>query len=202
MNKRILVLLIGALAMPQFSHAEGLLKYNPPKTGAPLTLTGGGTRGLALGVKPLQALAPKQLALTGQAQPILYWYAALPKPQTVEFTIIREGASQPLLEKQINITVAEGLQSIRLADYGVSLKPNEEYIWSVAVANAGTNSEDAVSGSSAAVIRYELPATPLSTVKQQAEAGYWYDALQQLIESHSAQANELLNQIGIQVPAL
>lgn len=187
--------------MPLFSHAEGLLKYNPPKTGAPLTLTGGGTRGLALGVKPLQALAPKQLALTGQAQPILYWYVTMPKPQTVEFTIIREGASQPLLEKQFNVT-AEGLQSIRLADYGVSLKPNEEYLWSVAAANSGPNSEDAVSGSSGAVIRYQLPVAPLSTAEQQAEAGYWYDALQQLIESHSAQANELLNQIGIQVPAL
>lgn len=192
MNKLIIGLLVFTALPYSFANAEGLLSYKPPRTGAPVTLSGGGTRG-GLIIPKVQVLAPRQMALTSKAQPVLYWY--LPEKQSVELVLVKAGVDSPLLQKTFS-SEKTGLQSLRLADVNISLDKDTDYLWSVTVDN---NALESVANS---IIRYQLPATLLSGVEQHAENGYWYDALQQLIENHSPQANELLKQINILIPAL
>lgn len=200
MNKTFVSLLILVASLPSLTRAEGLLIYKPLQTGAPALRIGGGTRGFSLTMPPIQLLAPQHTALTGRSQPALYWYLSEPNQQTIEITLLKKGIEEPLLSRQLPALSRAGLQSIYLSDYGVSLLEGEEYHWSVAVIDAkGQRSGDSVASAS---LRYHPPTTALSSVEQQAEAGYWYDALQQLIENHSPQVDNLLKQIGVQIPAL
>jgi hypothetical protein len=200
MNKTFVSALILAASFHPLTRAEGLLIYKPPQTGAPALRIGGGTRGISLSMPKVQVLAPQHTALTGRSQPALYWYLSEPSQQTIEITLFKKGVEEPLLARELPPLSKAGLQSIYLSDYGVSLQEGEEYRWSVAlIDNQGQRSEDVATSAS---LRYQSPATPLSGVERQAEAGYWYDALQQLIESHSPLADSLLKQIGISIPAL
>ena len=199
MKKNLIPLLVLAVSLPLLTDAEGLLVYKPPKTGAPVTRIGGGTRDLDLSTPQIQVLAPHQIALTSKSQPVLYWYLSHAKKETIEITLTKEGIDKPLLKRQVSAIAKPGLQKIRLADYGVSLEAGEDYRWSVSAINNPENSGDIINS---ATLRYEAPGIPLSNVEQQAEAGYWYDALQQLIETHSPLTNDLLKQIGLEVPDL
>jgi hypothetical protein len=188
MNKKLISLAVIGLLLPSFASAEGLLSYKPPKVGTLKNSVGGGTRSLE--TPKIQVLAPKQIALTNQAQPILYLYSLEFSPQEVEIILIEDGSDKPLLEKRLSVT--QGLKSVNLADYGVSLQQGKKYQWSVSVLNT--------SESTRAGIMYQTSATSLSTVEQQAENGYWYDALEQLVENHSPLANDLVKQIGFKTP--
>ena len=190
MNKKLISFAIIGLLLPSFVSAEGLLSYKPPKVGTLKDSVGGGTRSLE--TPKIQILAPKQVALTNQAQPVLYWYSSEFGSQEVEVILIENGSKKPLREKRISVT--QGLKNISLVDYGVSLQQGKKYQWSVSVLNT--------SESTSAVIMYQASPTLLSTVEQKAENGYWYDALQQLVENHSPLANELVKQIGFQTPIL
>ena len=194
--KKSIILLSAVITMtlPVITSAVGLLNYKPPLSGAPVDRVGGGTRGLV--VPKIQALAPKDVALTSQAQPVFYWYVAEAKEQTVEFMLTKDGETEPLLKKTFSIT-DKGLQSFKLAEVDVSLDADVNYRWSVKI-----NSETASEIVSHAMIRYQLPIVSIETVEQKAENGYWYDVMQELIESHSPLANDLLKQIGLRVPTL
>lgn len=199
MKKNLALLLIFVVSLPLLANAEGLLMYKPPQTGVPIKRIGGGTRGFVASTPKLQVLAPLQIAFTSKSQPVLYWYASQADKETVEVTVTKEGIDKPLLKKQLPAITKQGLQKIRLADYGVSLQAGEDYRWSVAAINNPENPADIINSAS---IRYESPAKPLSSAEQQAEAGYWYDVLEKLVESHSSRANDLLKQVGIDIPDL
>ena len=151
---------------------------------------GGGTR--TLDVPKIQVLAPKNIALTSLVQPVLYWYSSESTQQKIEIILIEEGADKPLLEKQI--TNHAGLASLRLADNGVTLQQGKVYQWSVSILDDSNNSS--------ATLVYKKPVAALSSIEQQVELGYWYEALDQLIVTHSPNANHLLKQVGLDVPNL
>lgn len=195
MHKRMVYLLAVAVSLPSWVYAQGLLIYKPPYTGAPSARIGGGTRGLTLSDSKIQLLAPKHTSLTGQAQPVLYWYLAEASQQWLEVALLEAGSDQPILKRLVP-AFSSGLQSLALADFDVILEPGRDYQWSVTVTN---EAESAKQETYVASIRYEIPAVPLTGVEKLAEAGYWYDALQQLIEAHSPRANELLSQIGLAI---
>ena len=188
MNNKLISLAVIGLLLPSFASAEGLLSYKPPKVGTSKDSVGGGTRSLE--TPKIQILAPKQVALTNQTQPILYWYSSDFNPQEVEIILIEDGSDKPLLEKRLSVT--QGLKSVNLVDYGVSLQKGKKYQWSVSVLNTSENTS--------ANIMYQTAETSLSTVEQKAQNGYWYDALQQLVENHSLLANDLVKQIGFETP--
>ncbi|MEI7839311.1 MAG: DUF928 domain-containing protein [Methylococcaceae bacterium] len=194
MNKKFILLVIFISSLSSFASAEGLLTYKPPQINAPQTRIGGGTRNLNLATPKIQVLAPKHTALTSQSQPVLYWYLYEAAQQKVDFILIEEGADEPLLEKSLSLTTA-GLNRIHLADYDVVLQAGKKYKWSI------SDAEHCLEDTSATLI-YQSPAIPLSTVEQKAEAGYWYDALQQLIETHSSRVDNLLKQIDLTIPVL
>jgi hypothetical protein len=194
MNKKLVLLVIFISLLPSFTNADGLLTYKPPQMTTLQGRIGGGTRSLNLATPKIQLLAPKHIALTSQTQPILYWYSSEPNQQKVEFILIEEGADEPLLEESLSMTTV-GINRIRLKDYNVSLQAGKKYKWSI------NNSAQSLEDASATLI-YQFPTVSLSTIEQKAENGYWYDTLQQLIESHSPLANDLLKQIGIEIPPL
>lgn len=196
MKKNVILLsLVMAMTLPIVTSAVGLLNYKPPLSGAPVDRVGGGTRG-KLVVPKIQVLAPEEIALTNKEQPVFYWYVAENKAQIVEFTLIKDGEIEPILKKTFS-TTDKGLQSLKLAEVDVSLEADVNYRWSVKISSE--NSGDIVSN---AMIRYQTSDLALETVEQKAENGYWYDAMQALIESHSPLANDLLKQIGLRVPTL
>lgn len=193
MIKRIIGLSI-ALLFPSIVMADFNLNYNPPKTGAPLTRIGGGTRSLAGPAEPIQVLAPNHTALTAHAQPVLYWFLSEVRPEAIEVSLIKEKASTPFLERTISTKQAVGVQKFSLKDYGVSLTEGEEYRWTVSYLDAEGKAvgDEITSGT----IRYQPPESKLS-LKQQAEAGYWYDVLDHLVEAKSPEVPEFLKQIGL-----
>lgn len=197
-NRLLLVMTLGLCA--QLGFAQGLLNYRPPMSGAPTTRVGGGTRGLSAEMPHLEVLAPSHTALTAQAQPVLYWYLSRGDVKTAEVSIIQEGVATPLLERNLPAISQAGLQSIRLSDFGVSLEAGQEYRWSVAIVNDPEQRSGDIVAS--ATIRYQLPSTPLNSIEQEAEAGYWYDALHGLFSTHSPLVNDFLKQIDLNIPAL
>ena len=130
-------------------------------------------------------LAPDHTGLTIQEQPSLYWYLSRPTSYPVEFTIIADGARQPLLERRLSDSLRLGMQRVRLADYGVRLSVGVPYRWSVAVVvDPDNRSRDVIAGGT--IERVAPPAELLAKSARAgktrapyiyAEAGLWYDAL-------------------------
>jgi hypothetical protein len=202
-----LILLVASLS-PCFSvQAEQVATFKPPQLGAPASSTGkGGTRNpfnqtkqtqQPLVAEQIKLLAVKQTGLTALATPTLYWYASNVSPYNVEITV-QQGENEPLLEKNIGVIKTAGIQTIRLADYGVTLTAGQNYNWSVAVITDPTKrSADLMVN---ATIRYEKPTVTLTDIEQKTKAGYWYDAVAQLAEAKNLpQLQDLLNKEGIAV---
>lgn len=195
---RRLSVLCAALLLASSALADRPILFKPPLMGAPATRIGGGTRGITGESVKIQVLAPEQTALTSRAAPTLYWHVSGPSSRSVEVSLSLESESEPVLEKKLGQVAAPGIQAIRLAELGVELKAGQEYRWAVAlVADAEQRSGDQFAS---ATIRRETPAAPLIDAADLAAAGYWYDALEQLIESKSPQVDDLLGQVDIHLP--
>jgi hypothetical protein len=192
--------------------------YKPPKPtrgSFPRNLTGAATRGRGGADVPLVvALAPDHLGLTVNEQPNLYWFIAGDSAIRVDFTLIDEESVNPLLEITAAGPLRGGVHVVRLADHGVSLKPERWYEWSVAVVAGGRDpSEDRISRGF--ITRIEPPASLSRQLEERgaeqsvnvfAESGLWYDAITALsvgIETRPEKAAlrraraALLDQVGL-----
>ncbi|TAN47052.1 MAG: DUF928 domain-containing protein [Methylococcaceae bacterium] len=192
--------------------------YKPPSRGAPALRVGGGTRDLKFVDLSVHAMVPEHTGLTSQARPVLYWYLSAPFQGRVELTVADEKSGQPLLETAFDNVSHGGVQAVQLADYGVTLQPDVEYQWSVAlVADPDQRSKDILTGGGIllAAPSQELAAKAARATEKEkvylyAEAGYWYDAIQaaqKLVEKqpHDVAAAgmraSLLQQAGVPVEA-
>lgn len=163
------------------------ISYKPPRVGAPKGRVGGGTRGDGQGndYPILYVLAPDHTGLTIHTQPSLFWYISQPTTASIELTISRGQAVEPILEKRISSPGRPGIQRIQLVDYNVRLESGIEYQWFVAlVPDPKYRSKDIIAGGF--IKRIEPPEglrAKLAQVDKQevpyiyAEAGIWYDAL-------------------------
>jgi hypothetical protein len=197
------LILFTVVSLPTFpSYAERSIAFKPPQLGTPAGRVGGGTRSIKqaltqaqiITVEQIQLFAANETGLTSQATPTLYWNTTSIPPYEVEITV-QQGENEPLLKKNIGIIKNTGIQSIHLADYGVSLAAGQNYTWSVAlITDPAQRSADLLADST---IRYETPSKALTDVAQMTSAGYWYDAVAQLVETKSPKLPELLRQQGI-----
>jgi hypothetical protein len=131
-------------------------------------------------------LASEHTGLTTNLQPVLQWYISGPWDGEIEFSLNIVKAIEPVLETKLKGPSEEGIYQVRLADYGVSLKPGLEYEWFLAIV---TEPEER-SGDflASATIRYVEPSDKLfaqlvKTEKSRryyvyASEGYWYDAIE------------------------
>ena len=174
--------------LPQLARAEAQQAapvYKPPLRGAPGGRVGGGTRGISRDTFVLSVLAPNHTGLTASEQPALYWFISKATTLPVEVTVTEADGADPALETRLTAPVSAGIQSIRLADHGVRLKPGVVYQWHVAVvADPNRRSRDILA--SGTIERVEAPeplrtrvasAKPHELPAIYAEAGLWYDAV-------------------------
>jgi hypothetical protein len=190
--------------------------YRLPKVGKPRGRIGGGRRGPIASSATLHALVPDHVGQTTSAQPSFYWYIDEPVNADVvlEVTLVDENSIDPMLDRRLERPAGAGLQRIRLAELGVSLEPDQEYQWSVAVVpDATDHSKDVVA--SGWVQRVAAPdalaqqlsaAGPDGAVSVYGEAGLWYDMLDAAFErvranpesdAYREQLATLLEQAGL-----
>ncbi len=195
------VILLAAALLPTFAaQAERIISFTPPQLGTPEARVGGGTRGLpihpAQAAAQVQLLAASQTGLSSLSAPTLYWHTSNIPPYSVEVTV-QQGNNKPLLKKNIGFIKKAGIQAIRLADYGIKLTDGEDYTWSVAlITDTKQRSADLLIDAS---IRYQKPTTPMSDFTQMTAAGYWYDAVAELVETKSPKLQDVLSQEGISI---
>lgn len=195
-----IALLSASLASFSALADDPMIAFKPPQLGAPATRIGGGTRGLGSGAVTVQVLAPSQISYTSNPTPTLYWYLSDVSNHEIEISLTIDNQSEPVLEKNLGVVKTAGIQAIHLADFGVQLKPNQDYRWAVAVVNdPEQRSNDAFAS---ATVRLQILDKAITDPATLAAAGYWYDTLDQLIARKSNQVNTLLEQGGISLSNL
>ena len=195
--------------------------YKPPKMGAPATRVGGGTRSAGAALT-LNVLAPGATGYTTQEKPTIYWFVSQAVKSPVELTLISteslQDAAKPAFEITLQPPIDKGVHALRLADHGIALKPGVEYQWFVAVVrNPAQRSNDTIAGGT--IKRVADSDAVQSRLKQTsqaqwpavyAEAGIWYDAIDQLSKQISADGSNrqlreqraaLLEQVGLRTAA-
>lgn len=164
--------------------------FQPKVDGAPSRRVGGGTRGATSGAIPsLVALSTENVGKTNTAQPTLLWSVSKTIKKPFKFTLIYtelSRASDPVKEVILK-DVVDGIQSIDLASYGVTLQPNVEYEWSISIIMGEKEGSGDISatGSIMYVPNKELSAAVAKADEKQLptlyqKAGYWYDAMAEL----------------------
>lgn len=175
------------------AQAQG---YVPPTRGAPARRVGGSSRGIDDELPNVVVLVPDHVGLTTMEQPTLYWYLSKPTSIRIDITLISDASIQPVIEAAVGKTLPAGIHAIRLSDYGVTLAPDVEYEWSVAlVLNPDERSHDIISaGAIMRVPATEEQKTRLAGVERgamgmaYAQQGLWYDAIAMLSESIAGSA--------------
>jgi hypothetical protein len=161
----------------QQTQASGGVEYKPPTRGAPRVRVGGSTRSMARALS-LAVIAPDHTGLAATDQPELFWYISRAVESPLEFTLVAVDATDPLVETAIAPVSEPGIQRIRLADYGVKLKPGEEYQWLISFASKpGSRAKDAIASGR---VRVQPVAMKGASYATYAQAGYWYDAFASL----------------------
>ena len=207
-------------AQDRDSGKTDTVTYKPPLRGAPLTRVGGGTRGMG-NVLAVNVLAPGETGLTTQEKPTIYWFASQPVDKPVEITITSteslQDAATPVFEITLQPPLAKGIHAFRLADHNIALKPGVEYQWFVAVVrNPAQRSNDVLAGGTikrvtdSPVQAQVKQASPAQLPSLYAEAGIWYDAIDQLSRQISTNQSDrrlrerraaLLEQVGLKEAA-
>jgi hypothetical protein len=192
------------------------LLYVAPDRGKPVKPTGGATRGSDNKIPLMFALTPDHVGQTVSAQPSLFWYLDRTPDASmrIEFTLFDQMSDEPEVETVLAAPERAGIQRIRLADYGVELKPGSEYEWSVTlIVDPEKRSKDVVvtgwidrieeSGKLSALLESESDANAAAIY---AAEGIWYDsfaALSDQIDGNPSDANlrsqraDVLRQVGL-----
>jgi hypothetical protein len=185
--------------------------YRPPRRGSPGGRVAGGGRGSPALPQPL-ALAPDHVAWTQSASPSLFWHldGAPPETARIVFTLVLADGVEPLVERELALPAAAGIQRIRLADFGVMLSPEVDYAWSVSLLAGDDRSADLVSEGTLRLVGSDVLGGRPASARVFAEQGLWYDALEALSDALDetpsdpelrAQRDSLLRQAGLE-PAL
>ena len=196
--------------------ARAVPVYVPPKRGAPLARVGGGSRGVDDGLPYISVITPDHVGYTSLTQPVLYWYISEDMKTRFEFALINDDDIEPIVEVTSEQQMTAGLNSMNLADHGVSLQPGVAYQWSVAlVSDANKRSSDVVSSGQIQLL--EMTSEQKAQLENAggeervmilAREGYWYDTfdgLSGLIAANPdnndlrTQRATLLEQIGLPV---
>ena len=149
-----------------------------------------------------------------EAQPILYWYVSHATKDPVEFTLMSDDQTRPLIETRLAESTQPGVHKVSLVDHGFKLGLYTTYRWYVAVVHdPARRSKDIIAGG--VIERVDMPngvSEQLASAKAEdkprilAGAGIWYDslaALSALIDASPrdkalrAQRAALLEQIGL-----
>lgn len=215
-------------AMGHAAYAEDLVPlsnvrmpvYKPRRQNAPRARIGGNSRGSNGDGPQLIALVPDHIAFTIKSDPSLCWYLSVNTSQPITFTVVDSRGIRPVLEQLLPSPVQAGIHCMRLRDYGVDLKEQEQYRWFVTlVRNPDKPSQDLVAGGMIERIPFDeactlnMPCTwnacELEAVYRYAESGLWYDSIACLLDLMEREHDKsdlhqildhLLRQSGVNLP--
>ncbi len=135
----------------------------------------------------LTVLAPEELGLTSRPQSCLFWYQSQGSHTRFELTIVRGADAKLAYETQMVPDGTAGIRRFNLREHGVTLEPNVEYRWTVAIVTDPENrSKDVVASG---IIKHVPPSEKLSArlaahpkdrAFVYADEGFWYDSLEEL----------------------
>jgi hypothetical protein len=192
---------LGEYVLPQRTDAQQAepILYTPPPRGVPGGREGAGSRGDWQSLPMLTVLTPKDhMGLTGQEQPILYWYLAQATQHPVDIVLTARQSITPLLDTRLHPPVQPGMQRVRLADYNIHLDPGVSYTWSVSlVPDTTQRSRDVMAAGT--IARIALPhelqsqlvqADQRTSARLYATTGLWYDLIATLSELIEADAQD------------
>lgn len=206
----------GGTSSSASQKARAVPVYTPPKRGAPLARVGGGSRGVEDGLPYISVITPDHVGYTSMSAPVLYWYISEDMKTRFEFALINDDDIEPMVEVTSEQMMTAGLNSMNLADHGVTLQPGVAYQWSVAlVSDENKRSSDIVSSGQIELLEMtEEQKTVLENTSGEdrvailAREGYWYDtfdSMSRLIADNPDNATlrtqraALLEQIGLPV---
>ncbi len=206
----------GGTSSSASQKARAVPVYTPPKRGAPLARVGGGSRGVEDGLPYISVITPDHVGYTSMSAPVLYWYISEDMKTRFEFALINDDDIEPMVEVTSEQMMTAGLNSMNLADHGVTLQPGVAYQWSVAlVSDENKRSSDIVSSGQIELLEMtEEQKTVLENTRGEdrvailAREGYWYDtfdSMSRLIADNPDNATlrtqraALLEQIGLPV---
>ena len=206
----------GGASSSASQKARAVPVYTPPKRGAPLARVGGGSRGVEDGLPYISVITPDHVGYTSMSAPVLYWYISEDMKTRFEFALINDDDIEPMVEVTSEQMMTAGLNSMNLADHGVTLQPGVAYQWSVAlVSDENKRSSDIVSSGQIELLEMtEEQKTVLENTSGEdrvailAREGYWYDtfdSMSRLIADNPDNATlrtqraALLEQIGLPV---
>ena len=185
--------------------------------GLPRT-SGTGSRGCS--TSPSQPIAVDLLVpgdhigWTASNHPTFFWYMNIVgKDSTAaRFTLVEEGAPQPVFDQIIPIT-SSGIMSLELPKQSPGISPDKRYRWTVSVlCNPKRPSEVAsftqsfivqVAPSEDLIKRLAAAKSDLERAQIYANASYWYDALAEYSKASATDSNAqkqmflLLEQVGL-----
>jgi hypothetical protein len=221
--------LSGGAFDPPFASAEDSLSspglkipvYKPRKENAPRARIGGHSRGSDVDAPELIALVPDHVAFTIRSGPSLCWYLSIHSSKPITVTVVDSRGIRPILEQSLPSPARAGIHCLRLREYGVDLREQEQYRWFVTlVLNPDRPSQDIVAGGVIERIpldeacALDMPCTwttcELEAVYRYADSGLWYDALACLLELMEREKDPgrlqrlldgLLKQSGIDLPS-
>lgn len=200
---------------PQISRQRrSPIAFLPANLGAPRRRVAGGTRGTQSNqsLPVLTLIVPNyQDGLTTSDYPTFFWHVSAPAPMT--FVLTEAGATQPLLEKQIQPQT--GIIQLEMPKDLPELVPGREYRWSVTL----TYNPDRPSANPfiqswiervppRAELTQQLAAATLDHDRAliYAQAGLWYDAFAAISTAYTADPSDqsiladrllLLDQVGL-----
>lgn len=162
--------------------------FVPPNRGAPMARLGGATRSAAEDPLPrIEALVPEEAGWTLREHPVLYWYLAELTDVRIDLVLLRLDPTETVLEKTLPGPTQPGVQRLALADHGVSIEPGVTYQWLIKlVPDPEDRSYDRVVGGGlervepSPELASSLEAPGGSTPHLLAEAGIWYDAVDEI----------------------
>jgi hypothetical protein len=184
--------------VPEEIRIASLLPRDPPRYVIPVlpgveqtpVRIAGVVRGAA-GVAPeITVLAPDHVGLTVRGSPTLHWSLLHATPSRVELVLSDDRFPDPLLDVSLPDGAKAGIHAFDLQEHGVELETDVTYRWFASIVpDPEDRSSEIVSGGA---IRRVQPspelaarlerAAPRGLAHLYAEAGLFYDALDQLSE--------------------
>ncbi|CAH2600053.1 conserved exported protein of unknown function [Rhodovastum atsumiense] len=154
--------------------------------GAPESRVSGGTRGQEAGQMRIDVLAPRQVGLTLQPQPTLYWFSSRPVTAQVEITLVIDDATnRTILKTPLPGPLQAGIHGFPLAATRARLTREVDYQWTVTIVLSPQAPSRNIVASG--MIRQVGSAPGESTITANrpdaaayALAGIWYDAVDAL----------------------
>lgn len=170
----------------------------PPNNGTPISTAGGGSRPAqpacvsdAVASKTeLTVLAPSRyVGLTDRSRPTVWLYIPPTRAKTVEFSLY-DAEHKGIYQTTLPIP-GTGLVSLEFPAAAPALTERKAYFWAVAlVCNPDRRTDDWVVGGwieRRSRTTAQLPAAGLERVSLLANTGYWYDAIDGLMQLRQTQ---------------